>query len=87
MGIYMRGDIYGVCMRGGESERGPPCGCAAYVWWRLYAWWPERARARERGRGGGGGGEREKQQEPFVKTTRQAQHTNRSTLEARRYDS
>ena len=43
-------------MRGGESERGPPCGCAAYAWWRLYAWWPERARARERGRREGGGG-------------------------------
>ena len=22
----------GVCMCGGESERGPPCGCAAYMW-------------------------------------------------------
>ena len=22
----------GICMRGGESERGPPCGCAAYMW-------------------------------------------------------
>ena len=42
----------------------------------------ERESERERERGEGGGGEREKQ--PLVKTTRQAQYTNRSTPEARR---
>ena len=82
-----------VCVEERASEAPPAvvrriCGYVGlYVWWRLYAWWRERGRVRERGRGPGrGGGEREKQQ-PFVKTTRQAQHTNRSTLESRRYDS
>ena len=86
----------GIYMRGGESERAPPCGCAAYMWLCgvvcVVAGKRESERERKRA---GGGGEREKQPfvkttrqvQHFVKTTRQAQHTNRSTLEARRYDS
>ena len=32
MGIYRCGDIYGIYMRGGESERGPPLRfCGVYV--------------------------------------------------------
>ena len=77
----------GVCMCGGESERGPPCGCAAYMWICGIVCVVAGERERERGGGEGGGGGGEKQQQPFVKTTRQAQHTNRSTLEARRYHS
>ncbi len=69
MGIYMCGDIYGIYMRGGESERGPPCGCAVYMWLCgiVCVVAGERESERERERGEGGGGEREKQ--PFVKTT------------------
>ena len=98
MGIYMCGDIYGdiyICVEERVSEAPPAvvrrkCG---YV--GLYAWWRGRRRVRGGGRGGGGGG-RELEKQPFVKTTRQAQHskptrqaqhTNRSTLEASRYDS
>jgi hypothetical protein len=35
MGIYMSGDIYGIYMCGGESERGPPlrlCGVYVAMW-------------------------------------------------------
>ena len=35
MGIYMCGDIYGIYMCGGESERGPPlrlCGVYVAMW-------------------------------------------------------
>ena len=45
----------GVCMCGGESERGPPCGCAAYVW--MCGIVCVVAGERERERGGGEGGE------------------------------
>jgi hypothetical protein len=90
-------------MRGGESERGPPCGCAAYMWIcgivcvvaMVCVVAGERENEREgEGRGGGGEGEREttlrqnhSTSTAFIKTTRQAHHTNRSTLKARRYDS
>ena len=86
------GDIYVwryiweyVCVEERSSEAPPAvvrriCG---YV--GLYVWWRERVREQERG--GGEGGAREREKQPFVKTTPQAQHTNRSTLEARRYDS
>jgi hypothetical protein len=53
----------GVCVRGGESERGPPCGCAAYMWICGIVCVVVGERERERGGGDGGGGEREKQ--PF----------------------
>jgi hypothetical protein len=72
----MCGDIYGIYMRGGESEQWPPLAVVRRIcgYVGLYVWWLERGRVRVRGGGGGGGGgEREKQ--PFVKTTRQAQHT------------
>jgi len=56
--IYM-----GICMCGGESERGPPCGSAAYIrgYVGLYAWW------RERGRGRGGGEEGGERNNPSSK--------------------
>ena len=75
-----------ICVEERVSEA-PPCGCAAYMWLCgvVCAVAGERESECERGRGRGGGGEREKQ--PFVKTTRQAQHTKQSTLEERRSDS
>ena len=45
----------GVCMCGGESERGPPCGCAAYMW--ICGIVCVVAGERERESGGGEGGE------------------------------
>ena len=87
MGIYMCGDIYGSMYVWRRERARPPlrlCGVYVDMWDCMCG--GGRERARERGRGGGGGGG-EKQQQPFVKTTRQAQHTNRSTLEARRYHS
>ena len=49
----------GVCMCGGESERGPPCGCAAYMWicGIVCVVAGERERERGGGEGEGGGGE------------------------------
>jgi hypothetical protein len=55
------GELWGYHHRGGESERGPPCGCAAYMWLCgivcVVAGERESERERERG---GGGGERER---------------------------
>ena len=85
-----------VCVEERASEAPPAvvrrmCGCVG-----LYVWWRERESEREgEGRGGRGWGEttttlrqnHSTSTATFVKTTRQAQHTNRSTLEARRYHS
>ena len=83
-----------ICVEERVSEA-PPCGCAVYMWLCgiVCAVAGERESERERGRGRGGGGERNNpsskplDKHSFVKTTRQAQHTNRSTLETRRYHS
>ena len=77
----------GVCMRGGESDRDPPAVVAIVC---VVA--GERERERGGGEGGGGRESNNPSSKPLdkhsiVKTTRQAQHTNRSTLEAGRYDS
>ena len=96
MGIYMCGDIYGSMYVWRRERARPPlrlCGVCVDVWDCMCG--GGRERARERGRGGGGGGGRNNNnpsskphdKHSFVKTTRQAQHTNRSTLEARRYHS
>ena len=47
----------GVCMCGGESERGPPCGCEAYMWicGIVCVVAGERESESERGREEGGG--------------------------------
>ena len=83
MGIYMCGDIYGSMYVWRRERARPPlrlCGVCVDVWDCMCG--GGRERARERGRGGGGGGG-EKQQQPFVKTTRQAQHSqNHSTSTA-----
>jgi hypothetical protein len=53
------GELWGYHHRGGESERGPPCGCAAYMWLcgivSVVAGERESESERERGRGGGVG--------------------------------
>jgi hypothetical protein len=66
----------GICMRGGESERETPCGCAAYMWLRgivyVVAIVCVVAGERESEREGEGGGEGERERsnpssKPLVK--------------------
>ena len=57
-------------MRGGESERGPPCGCAAYMWicGIVCVVAGERESEREgKGKGGGGGERKNPSSKPLDK--------------------
>jgi hypothetical protein len=84
MGIYMCGDIYGSMYVWRRERARPPlrlCGVYVDMWDCMCG--GGRERARERGRGGGRGGG-EKQQQPFVKTTRQAQHISSKSLDKHR---
>jgi hypothetical protein len=61
----------GIYICAGESERDPPAG----VWCIYEGMWEIMCCGGEGEREGGRGGERGEREHPFVKTTRQAQHT------------
>jgi hypothetical protein len=82
----------GVCMRGGESKRGPPCGCAVYMWICgivcvvAIVSVVEGERESEREGRGRGGGERERNNPSSKPLDKHSTPIDRH-YEARRYDS